>query len=415
MIVTYAPQATPIYAETTLVQSTDINDSVIFLEKQEGWFTSNVKYSPTLLDVEPKFEVDTLRTGYRVKTNTTNMIGTNIFDSNGIAYYYVIKSNATLTDALVSFTTVFSANGLYYTNDTSFNNYEVRKGIFLYTEPVIYLLDESENVKHEFTSKFIKITVKSNTPCVFKATSNLVFQPVLLNKNTIMFPSFYLGKKKYIDGNIRLVNKTEYLSVDGNVITPKDRIVVNNTPNTISNSLTNSLYLDYYELSTANKTIQYLAKISSHTFNFNNATLYLKLSPYMVELGTASNYDIAVSLDIDLTKITVIPSQYFTEYASKNAPQDIIFLNSDTPLNEIDAVSFKKYVLGDFNVFPSMIQYVKNSSEVIYQHTNAHVIPVGYSGAQVPNSTFAFDYTDLLASTNTVTIENEGVSFLTYT
>jgi hypothetical protein len=415
LTVTYTPQATPIYAETTLVKSTDINNSVVFIEKQEGWYSCNLTYNKNLLSVTSKIEIEKIRNGYRLKTNTTNIIGTNIFDTNGIPYYYKIKSNAILTDSLMAFTTVYSTNGTYYTNDNTFNNFEVEKGIFLYVEPVYYLIDEdfAGIIKHEFTTKFIRILFKTSDTCVFKTVSDLVFSPLLLNKNTVLFPSFYLDRARYIEGNVLITNKIEYSEVDGNIINPKSRIISNNTSDTIVNTSTNSLYIDHYKLSTTNILIQYLAKTSSHVFNFNNAILYLKLSPLMIELGTSSDYDIAIQLKINLDKISVIPSEYFTEYFYTNSPQDIIFLNSSIDLNEIEKVSFKKYIKGDFNVFPSMIQYVQEENQpVIYQHTNNHNIPNGLSIDSIQTNSPNFNSTTLLEKSNTVYVQNEGVSFV---
>lgn len=374
MKITYNISIEPIYAETHLIDVDNTEESDLYLHKREGYLGFKMKINNTKLEslISNIKDVEKTRKGYKVVANTTNIVGTNIRDSNNVPYYFEIKSNKVLKLTDIDFLTVIERNNKFYTN-TSIPFRELPNGISIFTEYVKDLRTSFNDVVHTFKKGKIEINFLTDLEdFVFRTTSQYAFYPELLNENLIAFPSFIFNNKAFIEGDVRILDKTEYLQTNLNIVKPKYKILEYESD---SFSITNNLVLlDEVYLQSKLVPLHYLAKYSTHQFQIENKKEYFTISntKLMIEKGTKKDHDFSIELEIDLDYISLYTNKYKNESSTFNRPQDFIF-HSSKVINEI---AFKKYLPLTLNFFPSETPYIQLDNTVYYSHRNKMILDV---------------------------------------
>lgn len=377
MKILYQCSVKPVYAETQLVPAIIPSESDLFLEKTDNFITAELDIINTevVADLYSEvYEQKKNRKGYKVVSNTTAIKGTNILDSQGTLYYYKIVSSKDFKASSLSFITVHKVEGVYYTNETVVNR-EVEPGVFVNTELVLDLRDQSPTVTHTYKRENIEINVMlEDGEYIFSPIYGNVLEPELINPNTIQFSSFVCKNKRYIEGDIKLIEKEEYGFPNLNTIQPKQKMIENLTEGSFQNYTTNTIILPTTNLNSTLIKYKYRAKYSSHQFNISNI-LYFKLTPFMIEQTTKVEADFSIRLKMNRSKLKIYPNRFKHDRRTKNSYQDFL-LCSKTPSINRD-IAFKKYVEIDYTFFPSTSYYVKQSDSVYYTHTNTmEILPL---------------------------------------
>ena len=367
----------PVYAETQLVPALVPSESDLFIEKTENFITVKLEIlKPDLiLDLYAEiYEQKKNRKGYKVVSNTTAIKGTNILDSQGNPYYYKVVSSKDFKESSLNFITVFKVDGVYYTNEEVINR-NIEDGTIINTELVLDLREQSSTIVHSYRRKDIEMNITlEDDSYIFSPIYTNILEPQLLNNNSIQFPSFVCKDKRYIEGDVKILEKEEYGIPNLNTIQPKQKMIENLTNGTFQNFTNNTIILPTTNLESKLIKYKYKAKFSSHQFRISSI-LYFKLTPFMIEPSTKEEADFSVSLKVDRSKLNIYPNLYKNDKITKNVYNDFI-LCSKNPSSSKD-VAFKRYLEIDYTFFPSTSYYVKQGDSVYYTHTNTmEVLPI---------------------------------------
>lgn len=367
--VNYELNVSPSVAESYLA-NTDFEDAQFFVKKEEGLVSLDINLSDDLDFSSEIYSVGKTSTKYKVLSNTTDIIATNIKIDN-IDYYYKIEAIGIAVNykdvILNSSIQCIDYLGNLYTNEVLVN-FELQPGLFLHSTPVIdpslgSVKYRAKDIETTFPAKIGNLT--------FKCKSDVVVTPLLINNSKVSLPSFYLKKGKSIlkciEGDIKIVAKQELSYFVGNSVTCKDYIYEYTSH--FFNRNSNKIYVDFYNYKTAPALVSYKAKLSSHIFPFNNEVLFFKIKPTGLILSDKSNYDFSIKKKYDITKLNVIESKYLTTYTHTYNPNDYMLVNN-TITDKSEAVSLKQQINTNFTKYPSQVTYIEYKNRYILQHTN---------------------------------------------
>lgn len=369
--VNYELNVSPSVAESYLA-NTEYEGAQFFIKKEEGLVSLDISLSDDLDFSSEIYSVSKTATKYKVLSNTTDILATNI-KINNVDYYYKIEAIGAAVDyktvILNSAIECVSYQGNIYTNEVIINE-ELEPGLFLHSVPVI---DTLANGSIKYRAKDIEISFPAKLgDLTFKCKSDLVITPLLINDSKVYIPSFYLKKDssifKCIEGDIKIVAKQELAYFVGNSISCKDYISEYDAY--FFNRNSNKIYLDFYNYKTTPALIAYKAKLSSHIFSFNNEDLYFKLKPTGLVKADKSDYDFSIKKVFDVTKLSVIESKYLTTYKHSLNPNDYVLV--DEPIADLsEAVSLKyHHPHTSFTKYPSQVAYLEYRNRYILQHNN---------------------------------------------
>ena len=378
MKINYKSNISPSILKTNFVGSS-IRDSQFFIYKEEGHISFDVEVLTDLDYLTSIHSVVETAKKYIVKSNTDNIIATDIIIDN-IPYYFkidyigaVVGLNEVLLNTIVD---CVEKDGYLYTNDV-FSNLEISPGVFIYSTPIY----SSSDGKITHKDKHIEIEFqKGLNKLYFKPLYKSILQPSFISPFKIHLNSFYIniGRDliKCVEGDIKYFDKIEYTNEVGNSIQCKD--LVYDSKNNFYNSMYNRLYFDtFYYTRTNRNLISYVAKQSSHVFNIKNELL-LKITPQgVVEVFTESDADFKIYKNIDKSKIKIHLSESLNSPINTIHPTEYIFSNSDISLDS--KVSLKEVVKTSLKRFPSERYYITHGDVTIYQHNNSIL-----DGTQIP-------------------------------
>lgn len=369
MNLSYNVNVNPTAAESFLASSV-VEDSQLFIRKEEGFITLNVEFNSSFDFTGEIFSVKETKTKTKILSNTVEVLVTNIVIDT-VPYFYEVKTLGRSTNyqsvILNSSVECIEYKGRIYTNEIVINE-EISDGFFIHSVPVI---SKTEAVII-YRANEIEITYPASLGKLFYKIPETVIKPTLINNSKVYIPSFYCknGYKtlKCIEGDIKFVNKNELTYFVGNKIQCKDYI--SEYYNHFHNPVTNSIYLQNFNFKTTPALIKYTAKLSSHIFRMEESKMYFKVTSQGLVESTITDYHFLIEKVIDVTKLKVIVSGYLNSYQNTINPSDFV-LTSTVSTNESDNVSLKNQVIVDMTRFPSERIYVEYKNRYIFQNDNS--------------------------------------------
>lgn len=368
MIIDYKIKNKPAIT-SSFIKNCAPKEALFFISKDNpvSYITSyNDKY-----DYSSKIiKTETLKTKFKVYTNTSNILITNIAVENIPYYFEIITSNnsaISIEDLLLqSDYNAVEVNGKIYTNFI-IDNYEITDGVFIYSKPVV----DPSTFDLKYYDSHILVTVNKSTSFTYyaKTASNTIAEVKKVSNYKIEIPSFYIETRskvfKIIEGDVVLHNKIEATTIEYNSITPKDK--VDSVVGYFLNKDTNMLYSKEAYLINKEILIEYTAKFSSHIYEIDS-TLYLVIEGNKLITGNKDNYDICIEKVIDLKKIDIFSNSFINKNKFKLSPTNY-GLDIKGTLEDNYKKSLTNYIKPLSIINPSSQVYIafKTDSRTIFQ------------------------------------------------
>ena len=397
----------PVITTSQLVSST-LQEAMFYMYKEHDVVSYELEVRNPYLDLSSKiYSTENLKNVFKVKTNTTDIMITDV-SVNSVPYYYELKatnnSYITLNELLLN--TELEAveyNGKLYTN-TFVTNYEVKDGIFISSVATINSSDYS--IKYYNNDILVSVPKKRDDILFAKTSHDNCMTPQTVNDNSIIFPSFYLKTRsniyQFIEGDIITLNKKELTRVEGNVVKLKDKALHVKTLGTLSEK-TNTLFLPDSYISSKDLIVEYSAKRSSHIFEVED-TLFLKLLNNNLIKTTEAECDVVITKKIDTSKLYLRSNDFLDTYLSTFRAKEYAFLHNQT-LTESKKKMLTRYLQMPSYVNPSDSYYIKIDSKEIRQRKSVDVSRIGLKSKEDIEDFLEDDY--LLPEITVLNSEND--------
>lgn len=351
---------------TCSLKKSDLKNAMFYLYKEHDKVGFNVEYMNESLDFSTKiYKEESLKTVFKVFSNTTDILITDIQDGDTPYYFEVVSSDGSYVSVSeITLKTPFISielNGRVYTN-SFFTNYEIFEGVFITSIPTI----DTRSFSFKFLKDSIVTTVKkrSDSKHFSKPFSTSIISLKTVNDNMIRLPSFYLNTKKHIDkyvaGDIVNLQKKELVEVGGNYIKLKDCAVA--TDEGIYEYRSNTIFLSEFYIETSDKLIEYIAERSSHDFEVLD-TLYMKLNKGLLEVVEEVDADFSINKVVDNSKFNLLPNKHMNKRAFKIDPIGVGLQFSDDTFLKKMLTNFKKIKIKS----PSKVKYININNKTIHQ------------------------------------------------
>ena len=370
MKVKYNTNAVPIVAKT-VIETCDPDKSLFYIYKEEGLVDYTVTVNKDIKIDSEIYSIKEYDKSYVLNTNTTNIIGSDVI-VNGTVYFYKIYvlGEYLISDVndllLTSNLDIIQSKGVYYTN-TVLTNYEITDNVFVYSKPVY----DKKAFNYIVNSSNILLTFnkEQDNDYYFKPKYQLCCQPNFVSNSKFHLDTFliYEGRDKKIalEGDIRLIEKTEYKNDIGNSVSYKDLVwSCEGLYSEESNKSYTSVF-DYVGKKT-NKT-KYICKRSNMIFSIENE-LHLKVIDGGLKEVEVKDSDITISRVINYDKVNIVLNNHLTEYDSTLNVNGYIISNKEIPLNS--KIGLKKAINTNLTQFPSEVYYIQQGDTIIKQHSN---------------------------------------------
>lgn len=377
MIINYNSNLSPSVMETVLRESST-RDSQFFIFKEDGFIDFVVEANEDIDHFSEIFKETVTDKKQIITSNTDKIIATNIVVNNTPYFYkinYIVGEVGAQDIILNSTIECVLHKGVLYTNQ-AFVNLEVSPNIFIFSSPVFTSKDAT--IKYKLKEIELEFS-RENGQLYFKPQFKSVLQTCFVNNYKIAFNNFYVKKNKTLfkclEGDIRYIDKVEYINEVGNSLQCKD--LVHKTTNPLYNEMYNKIYFkDFYYTRTARNILTYTAKLSTHIFNIKDV-LHFKLTKQGLIVSTDKDYDFRVTKTIDKSKLSLILS------GSLNIPHNTLkpseYVISSTALSDDSKLGLKELVLTSLRKFPSEKYYISQNNVTILQHNNSTL-----DGTQIP-------------------------------
>lgn len=302
MILDYSAVVYPVGGKGVLIPSIASEAAHYTATNQETYSFKIELSDDNIFDASPVvFYKETTDRHTVLHTNTTAIEITNIY-VEGIPYYYEVISQAdySLQDlvSLLCVEDIVEVAGRFYTNTEAYYD-TPEQGLntgyrSIYTESVYSVLDKDIL----FLENIIKIIIPlTNVTHRFK---DYVFTPTSLNRQSVLFPSFYITELesgsivKFVDSDVSyvklLTSKVPHYQVIGSGCS----------------TLLNRCY----------STTKVKNRISSHIVNLYDSVSYFKLSEGSIKNATALEYDFKISKHFkkELARVVKNPVKIAIDY-----------------------------------------------------------------------------------------------------
>ena len=364
---------------TSQIVSSSLKDAMFYLYKEDDIVSFELVVKNPNIDLSSRiYSSENLKTVFKVRANTTDIMMTNV-SIEDIPYYYEIKTSdnsvITLKDLTLNSDLIAKEfNGKLYTN-TYVNNYEIKDGTFIYS---VAIIDSSNyDVKYYSDDILVSISKKKTETLYAKTGSDNCISISKINDNFIQLNSFYLKTRsktfQYIEGDVVDIKKKELANIENNFIVLKDKAIKLYSDGYL-NKLNNIVYLEDSYLTSKELIIEYLARKSSHMFEVED-TLYLKLENNSIIIGDSTDCDFLVKKKIDTSKFHLKTNDFLDTSKFLFKANSYGFLYNSV-LTEIKRKMFTEFVNKSFYVNPSQDYYLQINGETIYQEVSTQDIDV---------------------------------------
>lgn len=374
MKLNYSLKNKPAVTRSTITDST-ANKALFYIDKGD-LIKFKTSYGDRYDFASKIYKTENLKTVFKVQSNTTNVLITNIVIEDEPYYYEVVTSNKTVLKAqdilLGSEFEVKELNGKVYTN-TLITNYEISDGVFIHSSPVVH----PSHISIKFYDRYILLsTPKANKADVYfaKNSTETVAEALRINDSKIELPSFYLETRssviKVIEGDIVYHNKAEVLPVEYNKVSPKDKLVKIDSDKYLYNYNTNALYSDSAYFTREEAFVTYTAKFSSHIFEIDTE-LYFKIENGLLSKGTLLDFDIKITKEVDMDGITIYSNNYLNKnkFEIKASSYGLDFNDS---LTDNYKRSLTQYFTPKHIINPSKQVYISLPNKTIFQENHSN-------------------------------------------
>jgi hypothetical protein len=364
---------------TSQIVSSSLKDAMFYLYKEDDVVSFELDVKNPNIDLSSRiYSSENLKTVFKVRANTTDIMMTNV-SIEDTPYYYEIKAsdNSVLTLKDLTLNTDIIAkdlNGKLYTN-TYINNYEIRDGIFIYS---VATIDRSNyDIKYYSDDILVSIPKKKTDTLFAKTGSDNCISIFKINDNFIQLNSFYLKTRsktfQYIEGDVVDFNKRELTNIENNFMSLKDKAVKIHTDDYL-NPLNNTIYLSDSYLTSKEIIVEYVARKSSHMFEVED-TIYLKLDNNSIVVSDSANCDFLIKKKIDTSKFHLKTNDYLntSKFLFKANRYGFLF-NSE--LSEFKRKMFTDFTKKAYYVNPSQDYYILINGDTIYQEVATQDIDV---------------------------------------
>lgn len=357
----------PIITTSQLVRA-ELEEAIFYLYKEDDVTSFEIKVVNPDIDLSSAiYKTENLKTVFKVSTNTTDIMVTDI-SVEDVPYYYEVKSSPDTVLSLkdITLSTNIEAieyNGRILTN-TYINNYEISDGTYIFSTPIID--SSSHNVTYYSDHILVSLAKKKDQTFYAKTRFDTNLTVSKVTDNSILLSSFYLKSRsnvsQFIEGDVVYLDKKELTTVESNFIKLKDK-AFKISKKGYMNTTNNVLYIEDAYLTSQDVIVEYTAKRSSHILEIDQI-LYLKLINNSVVLSTASDYDIVITKKIDTTKLKIETNAFLNKHQFVLKPADYGFIY-DGILSENKRKMLTKY-------FDQAT--IKNASEVVYLNIDRNTI-----------------------------------------
>ena len=355
---------------TSQIVSSSLKDAMFYLYKEDDIVSFELEVKNPNIDLSSRiYSSENLKTLFKVRANTTDIMITNI-SIEDTPYYYEIKTSdnsvLTATDLILNSSLVVKEfNGKIYTN-TYINNYEIKDGTFIYSVATI----ASSLYTIKYYSDDILISVPKNKTDVLyaKTRSDNCISLFKINDNFVQLSSFYLKTRStvfpFIEGDIVQFNKKELAKIENNYILLKDK-AISVTTEGYYNPNNNVLYISESYLSSKETLVEYVAKRSSHMFEIEDS-LPLKLVDNNIVVATINDCDILIKKKVDTSKFYLKTNNFLntSKFLFKANSYGFLY-NSE--LSEYKRKMFTEFVNKTVYINPSQDYYLQIDGKTIYQ------------------------------------------------
>lgn len=281
----------------------------IYLDKRHGWLSlaTDAKWKGEV------YEVKRTKSSTKIRTNTEAILLTNVVIRGTPYFYRVVSLRATSKNVHMPSKYIAGATlheGEWYCN-TPF--YLFNDDEYIFTERVID--------KYEATYKLSYIEI-TTLPDVHYKIGNLIV-PQLINPFYAYIPSFYLGKQRYIESNIRIFTSKAssevlpYKVEEGTEGCSKEHNMLFGEPEDV------------------------LFRHSSHCLFLKRMVSYFTLTPDgSIAEGSENFHSFKITKEIDTSKIVVFPNNYIREGEDILPPTVLSLREVDDKVNEL-GVSYR--------------------------------------------------------------------------
>lgn len=367
----------PVITTSQLV-STTLKDAMFYLYKEDDTVSFELELKNEDLDISSEiYSTENLKTTFKVKANTTDIMITNV-SIEGTPYYYEIKTsdNSVITLSDLTLNTnlnMIERNGRIFTN-TYINNYEIKDGTFIYSVATI----DSGNYNVKYYNDHILVSVSKSKEDVLyaKTRSDSCITVSVLNDSFVLLPSFYLKTRskvsKFVEGDVVFFDKKELTKIENNYIKLKDK-AVSTKSNGYLNPITNTLYLSDSYINAKDTIVEYTAKRSSHVFEVDSE-LYLKLVDNNITITNKDDCDLVVRRKVDASKLYITTNQYLNKLLYSFKANSFAMLYNSV-LDETKKKMLTKYVDRTTYRSPSEVVYLKiNDSTILQEEASQNIV-----------------------------------------
>lgn len=364
---------------TSQIVSSSLKDAMFYLYKEDDIVSFELDVKNPNIDLSSRiYSSENLKTVFKVRANTTDIMMTNV-SIEDTPYYYEIKSSddsaITLKDLTLNTNLVAKEfNGKLYTN-TYVNNYEIKDGTFIYS---VAIIDRSNyDIKYYSDDILVSVSKKKTETLYAKTGSDNCISIFKINDNFIHLSSFYLKTRsktfQYIEGDVVDFKKKEIANIENNFINLKDKAIKTSSEGYL-NPTNNTLYLSDTYLTSKEIIVEYLARKSSHMFEVED-TIYLKLDNNSIVVSDSTNCDFLIKKKLDTSKFHLKTNDFLntSKYLFKANTYGFLF-NSTLP--ETKKKMFTEFVNRFYYVNPSQEYYIQINGTAIYQEEASQDIDV---------------------------------------
>lgn len=368
MNISYSVNNKPVITTSTIVSS-DLDKAIFYLDKDPDAITYELEFNNNVLDFASQiYSTEALKTIFKIKTNTTDILVTNVILEDVPYYYEVVTSDNTyiaLEDLLLN--SAYEAkeyNGKLYTNNY-FTNYEIKDGLYIHSKPVIN--PSVYNVKYYSDHILVSVPKGRNETLAAQTRSDSCISLTKVSNYKVELPSFYIKTRskvlQFIKGDVVQLNKKEFALIEGNFITPKDKAI----------SVSSDVYVDPFSniifsqdsyLSSKEFLLEYTAERNNHIFEVQDE-VFFKLDSNNIITATAADYDFRIKRKMRSSSINVYPNPYLKVRDFGFNANSVGVTFGET--SEKERKMFTQYVKSPSYIRPSETVYIKDGDATLYQ------------------------------------------------
>lgn len=368
MKISYSINNKPVITTSTLVSS-NLSKAIFYLDKSPNAISYELEFNNTTLDFAAQiYSTEALKTVFKIKTNTTDILVTNVLVDDTPYYYEVITSDNTyvaLEDVLLnSAYEVIEYNGKLYTNNY-FTNYEIKDGLYIHSKPTIN--PSVYNIK--YYSDYILVSVPKNRTehLVAQTRSDSCISLTKVSNYKVELPSFYIKTRsktlQFIKGDLVHLNKKEFALIEGNFITTKDKIV-STTLTEYVDPFSNTIFTKDSYLVSKELLLEYTAERNNHIFEVQDE-VFFKLSSGDLIIASAVDYDFKIKRKLNSDSINIYPNPHLRtrDFGFKATSVGVTFSTT----SEKERKMFTHYLTSKTYLKPSETVYIKDDTTSLYQ------------------------------------------------